>query len=186
MINTLFSEKLAVVNLGAEIFKNDLAAQGVPAVHVDWKPPAGGDVSLMNALDSLKPLEGKIQTANQEAYDRFTNARPVLVDIQTALDFIPGMTPKTILHSGPPMTWESMSGPMRGAVMGALIYEGLAADALTAERLAASGEIAFSPCHEKGGVGPMAGVVSASMPLFILKKQDTWQHGLLHSKRRLR
>ncbi|EGO63454.1 DUF1116 domain-containing protein [Acetonema longum] len=168
-INRLFGKKIETIHMGTEIFKNDLAAQGVPAVHVDWTPPAGGDVRLLKALDSLAPLEAQIQAANQEAYDRFSSAQPMLTDIQTALDFIPGMTKKTILHSGPPIAWEQMSGPMRGAVMGALIYEGLASDAAGAERMAASGEITYCPCHEKGGVGPMAGIVSASMPVFVLK-----------------
>lgn len=168
-INQLFGKKIEAITMGTEIFKNDLAAQGVPAVHVDWTPPAGGDVRLLQALDSLEPWEIQIHAANQEAYNRFSSAQPMLMDIQTALDFIPGMTKKTILHSGPPIAWGEMPGPMRGAVIGALIYEGLAADAAGAERLAASDEITYCPCHEKGGVGPMAGIVSASMPVFVLK-----------------
>ncbi|MBZ4653498.1 MAG: hypothetical protein JG781_837 [Peptococcaceae bacterium] len=168
-INELFGRKINAINLGTELFKNDLTKQGIPVVQVDWTPPAGGDIRLIKALDALKPLEDKINEANQEAFNRYTSAQPMLVDIETALDFIPGMTKKTILHSGPPITWEKMSGPMRGAVMGAIIYEDLAANAEEAERLAASGEITYSPCHERGGVGPMAGIVSASMPVFVIK-----------------
>jgi FdrA protein len=33
---------LAVINVGLEIFARDLAADGVPVLHLDWRPPAGG------------------------------------------------------------------------------------------------------------------------------------------------
>ena len=79
------------------------------------------------------------------------------------------MTPTTILHSGPPVTWERMCGPMKGGVIGGLIYEGLAKDRAEAEALAASGRIAFEPCHAHGAVGPMAGIVTAKMPVWIFE-----------------
>ncbi len=98
-------------------------------------------------------------------------SQPILVDIKQARDTIPGMTKKTILHAGPPIEWEKMCGPVRGAIMGALIYEGWARNPKEAEKLAASGEIKFSPCHHHNAVGPMAGVVSASMYVFVVKNQ---------------
>ena len=106
-----------------------------------------------------------IEQANAKALATLLEARPFWVDIRTAQDVIPGMHKKLILHSGPPVTWERMCGPQRGAVMGALIYEGLAHTPEEAEALAASGEITFDPCHHHQTVGPMAGVVSASMPV---------------------
>lgn len=112
-----------------------------------------------------------INAANQKAVEKVLNAQPVLVDIGIAGEVIPGMTKKTILHAGPPITWEKMTGPMRGAVMGALIYEGLARDIKEAEELAASGEITFDPCHHHNAVGPMAGIVSASMPVFVVQNK---------------
>jgi hypothetical protein len=75
-----------------------------------------------------------------------------------------------LLHAGPPITWERMSGPLRGAIIGALLYEGLASDPTAAEQLAASGEIAFAPCHHYNAVGPMAGVTSASMPVQVIEE----------------
>ncbi|GAI03079.1 unnamed protein product, partial [marine sediment metagenome] len=94
-----------------------------------------------------------------------------LLDIGIAEEVIPGMNKKTILHAGPPIKWEKMSGPLRGAVIGALIYEGLAVDEKEATELAASGEIYYDPCHHHNTVGPMAGVVSASMPVWILQNK---------------
>ncbi|RPH92906.1 DUF1116 domain-containing protein, partial [candidate division KSB1 bacterium] len=89
-----------------------------------------------------------------------------------AMDLIPGMKKNLLLHAGPPITWDRMCGPMRGAVIGALIYEGLANDEESAEHLAASGQIEFSPCHEHNAVGPMAGIISASMPVFIIENTE--------------
>ena len=75
-----------------------------------------------------------------------------------------------LLDAGPPITWERMAGPMRGAIIGALLYEGLAPDHETAERLALSGEIAFEPCYHHYAVGPMAGLISASMPVLVIEE----------------
>ncbi len=69
-----------------------------------------------------------INDANQQVVDRIKQALPVLVGMGIAKDVIPGMHDKMILHAGPPIEWERMCGPTRGAIMGALIYEGLAAD----------------------------------------------------------
>jgi len=112
-----------------------------------------------------------IEKANKEALDRLLKARPMLVGLGKAIDVIPGMKKNMILHAGPPITWDRMCGPQRGAVIGALIYEGLAKDEKQAEELAASGEIEFSPCHHHQAVGPMAGIVSPSMPVYILENE---------------
>lgn len=112
-----------------------------------------------------------IEAANEVAVRRILDSQPVLVGIGRALDVIPGMRPNLILHAGPPIPWDRMCGPLRGAVIGALLYEGLARDEREAEALAASGEIAFDPCHHHGAVGPMAGVISASMPVYIVENR---------------
>src|SRR5262249_43739455 len=98
-------------------------------------------------------------------------AEPVLVDVRPAIDVVPGMTRETVLHAGPPIAWELMSGPLRGAVAGALIYEGMASTKEDAERLAAGGALHFDPCHHHAAVGPMAGVVTASMPVFVVENR---------------
>ncbi|MFP4497577.1 MAG: DUF1116 domain-containing protein [Vulcanimicrobiota bacterium] len=114
-------------------------------------------------------IKTKVKQANDRALEKMINANPVLVDARRAIDVIPGMHRKLILHAGPPVTWENMCGPVRGAVMGALVYEGLADSIEEAEKLAASGEIEFDPCHHHNTVGPMAGVVSASMYVWCVK-----------------
>ncbi|MFZ5351238.1 MAG: DUF1116 domain-containing protein [Bacillota bacterium] len=117
-------------------------------------------------------IEKLIQDANDKVLEIIQNAHPVLLGIGVAGEVVPGMTKKTILHAGPPITWEKMSGPLRGAVIGALIYEGLADNPEAAEKLAASGEIKYDPCHHHSAVGPMAGAVSASMPVWILENKS--------------
>src|SRR5215470_9625482 len=121
------------------------------------------------ALDVLLSDE-RVDRANAEAVQRMMAARPRLVDVRPAREVIRGMDKQLLLHAGPPIAWERMSGPLRGAIIGALLYEGLAADIVEAERLAQSGEIAFAPCHHFDTVGPMAGVVSASMPVQVIEE----------------
>jgi len=112
-----------------------------------------------------------IEKANEKALKRVLNARPVWIDVEKAIDVIPGMKKNLILHAGPAVTWDRMSGSQRGAVMGALMYEGLAKSPEEAEKLAASGEIEFDPCHHHHTVGPMAGIVSASMPVVVVENE---------------
>lgn len=112
-----------------------------------------------------------IQEANAKALAAIQSAQPVIKGIGTCLEVVPGMKKNLILHAGPPITWEKMSGPMRGAVIGGLIYEGMAANQEEAEKLAAGGEIEYSPWHEHDGVGPMAGVSTASMPVWIVENK---------------
>src|SRR2546428_10710029 len=80
------------------------------------------------------------------------------------------------LRAGPPIAWERMSGPMRGAVGGALVYEGLARTIADAERAASRGDVRFSPCHHHGSVGPMAGIITASMPVFVVENRAHGNH----------
>jgi len=112
-----------------------------------------------------------IDQANTEATTRMMEARPVLTGLGLARDVIPGMRDNLILHAGPPISWDRMSGPLKGAIIGALIFEGKAKDAAEAEALATSGEIDFEPCHHHNAVGPMAGVTSSSMAVYIVENQ---------------
>ncbi|MBN2259349.1 MAG: DUF1116 domain-containing protein [Clostridiales bacterium] len=116
-------------------------------------------------------IQEKIQKANEEVMERILSAQPMLVDIGIAKDVIPDMDQHTILHAGPPIEWERMSGPLRGAIIGGLIYEGLASTDEEAIEVAKSGKIKFDSCHHHDSVGPMAGVVTASMPVWIINNE---------------
>ena len=110
-----------------------------------------------------------IEGANAAAVERMTSARPILKSVERARDVVPGMKENLLMHAGPPIQWERMSGPMRGAVIGAILLEGLAKDEASAIGMVASGEIEFDPCHHHRSVGPMAGVTSASMMVYVLE-----------------
>src|SRR6266571_8147929 len=162
----LFSAPLHIINVGADLFADPLASQGAPLIRVTWQPAAGNTDTALSILLG----DERVDRANQEAAQRMITARPRLVDVRPAREAIPGFHKHLLLHAGPPITWERMSGPLRGAVIGALLYERLAPDAAAAETLAASSDIAFAPCHHYNAVGPMAGVVSASMPVQIIEE----------------
>ena len=92
-----------------------------------------------------------IEKANTEATERMMEARPVLVGLGKARDVIPDMRDNLLLHAGPPITWERASGPMRGAITGALIFEGKAKNEAEAQALVESGEIELdAPLHASG------------------------------------
>ena len=120
-------------------------------------------------MNENKYIAQNINEANKIAVERLMSVQPVLIDIDTALNVLPGMTPHTILHSGPPITWGRMCDPMKRAVKGALILEGLAKDDKSAEKLMKSKKITLSPNHYHGTVGPMTGIISASMPVIVTK-----------------
>ncbi len=170
-IKILFDTELKVVNIGLTSFKETLLQNKVTTVQVDWRPPVTVETQWQEVLEQHKE---KMDAANQEVCQRILSSQPILVDLEIALKVIPGMKKNLILHAGPPITWEKMCGPMRGGIIAALKYEGLAKDDAAAEQLAASGEIEYAPCHEHATVGPMAGIVSASMPVFVVKNE---RHG---------
>ncbi|MCH8872425.1 DUF1116 domain-containing protein, partial [candidate division KSB1 bacterium] len=112
-----------------------------------------------------------IDKANQEAIQKMIEARAMLTGLAKAINVIPGMRDNLLLHAGPPITWERASGPMRGAITGALIFEGKAKNETEAKALVESGEIELEPCHHHQAVGPMAGVTSASMSVYIIENE---------------
>jgi hypothetical protein len=116
-------------------------------------------------------LGDRITAANLEAHRRILATEPVLVDVQLARDAIPRLPDRTILHAGPPIGWERMCGPMRGAVAGAIVFEGWAKDLDAATKLAASGEIRFEPNHHYDAVGPMTGMTTRNMAVLVVENR---------------
>ncbi len=169
----LFQQELHVINLGLPSFASDLSSQGASVINPEWSPPASGDEAAIAALSKMitwpDVARARVIAANQEAAARIKKARPMVRAVERALDVIPRMHSKMILHAGPPVSWDRMCGPMRGGVIGGLMLEGLARTADEAASLAASGAIEFSPCHHHHAVGPMAGIVTPSMPVWVLE-----------------
>jgi hypothetical protein len=112
----------------------------------------------------------RIGRANAEALARLAAADPALVDCVPAGDAL-GLGDGIVLHAGPPLGWAAMCGPLRGAVIGALRFEGWATTDAEAERLAASGAVGFEPCHHHAAVGPMTGLITRSMPVLVVENR---------------
>jgi hypothetical protein len=160
----LLSGPPVVVAAGVDVFSEALRAQGAEVHDVDWRPPGFGSPEDIADL----ALDPRRASANRVAVERVLAAGSQLVDVRPAREVI-GLRDRMLLHSGPPLTWETASGPMRGALIGACLFEGWATDVEDAERILAAGEITLDPCHHHRTVGPMAGVTSPSMWMWCLK-----------------
>jgi hypothetical protein len=166
MMIDLFGQELQVLNVGLASFADAISSAGGKVVAIEWEPPARGDREAGRELARLinHPL---VEAANRRAFDAYLSSQPVIEGISVARDEIPGMQRRMILHAGPPVAWDNMCGPMQGAILGAVLFEGWARDPDGAAKLAANGQIAFAPCHHHSAVGPMAGIISPSMPVWI-------------------
>ena len=159
----------AVATSGVDLFADAVGDQAVEVTRVEWRPPmegTGGDLAVV-AADPLR------RDANARAAQAMLDAQAMVVDVAPASQLL-GLEPGQFLHAGPPITWATASGPLRGALMGAAVLEGLVDDPEKAVALFERGEdISLEPCHHRAAVGPMAGVVSPSMWMFVLEDPAT-------------
>jgi hypothetical protein len=164
---TLLDGPPRVVAVGAQMFTDALTAQAVEVTQVEWRPPLG-DVGTELLLARVL-ADPRHAAANARAVDRMLTAGAVLVDVRPASEAL-GLRPGEFLHAGPPIDWERAAGPLRGALIGAMLLEGLASTPEEAEKALAGGDgVSLDPCHHHRTVGPMAGVVSPSMWMFELR-----------------
>jgi hypothetical protein len=157
-----------VISAGLSLLADAAAGQAALVTRVDWQPPMPGtEADLVTVL-----ADPRRAAANRSAVERVLAVRAQLVDVLPARDAL-GLAPGEFLHAGPPISWDAASGPLRGALMGAAVFEGLAADPDAAADLGRRGGFTLAPCHSRHAVGPMAGVVSPSMWMFILADATT-------------
>jgi hypothetical protein len=179
-MSDLLHDKLAVVNVGLEMFVASVERGGAPVVNLDWRPAGDGEPRLAWALAELTgdPADpdapgSRVDAANKTAVERMLAARAVLVDVAVRADEIwPQLWAsgkKTLTHAGAPISWEQMCDPMKGTMIGAMLYEGWAKNADDATARLARGDVAFLPNHDLAAVGPMSGTISPSMPLFVVR-----------------
>lgn len=152
-----------VVTAGVDVLSDALRSQGADVREVEWRPPAFGDPADLAVL----AVDRRRAQANRTAVERVLAAGSQLVDVRPAVEVL-DLPERMLLHAGPPIEWAGASGPMRGALIGACLFEGWASSVEDAERLLAGGEIALDPCHHHRTVGPMAGVTSPSMWMWCL------------------
>ncbi len=160
---------VSVINIGLEGFYNELRALDVPVVHVDWRPPAGGDQRL---IASLVRLSGKTyDRANALTVARMLKSRPVWMDVGRAQDEIPGLMPNQLLHSGPPIDFDDMCDPQQRAVEGAAVFEGWVRNRTQLKEKIRSREITLAPNYTMASIGPMCGVISPSMSVIVTRDE---------------
>jgi hypothetical protein len=170
-MNPLFREEVQVVNVGLPAFADAIRTAGGTAVQVEWTPPGQGDPQVAQELAGLINHPA-VEAANRQSFAAYLSAQPMLEGVGIAAAVVPEIGERTILHAGPPIPWERMCGPMQGAIIGAILYEGWAREADAALALIDRGEVEFAPCHHHGAVGPMAGVISPSMPVWIVVDRE--------------
>src|SRR3954454_18034085 len=178
-MSPLLDREPTVVATGVSLFAEALQAQAVDVRTVDWRPPIGAGHGIEEPLARVL-ADPRRAEANAAAAGRMLAAGARLVDVRPAGEAL-GLERGSFLHAGPPIDWERASGPMRGALQGAMVFEGLATDPDDALRQLETGAgpvgtdkpIQLDPCHHHRAVGPMAGVVSPSMWMLELENPST-------------
>lgn len=158
-----------VLNVGLPVVVEGVPAQDV--LQLDWRPPAFGDPDAARLAVALD--DDVTRAANARAIAAVHAVRPRLVGVRPARDVVPGLgADRLLLHAGPPLEMARMCGPVRGALVGAVLLEGWAGTPDEAQRLLDSGRVAVEPCHHHGAVGPMTGVLAPSMPVLVVQDGD--------------
>ena len=165
----LLASKSKVINIGLKSFGEPIEAHDGKVFQFDWKPVAGGDIELQKILHFLSTPE--IDHANQEVAEKIKNGAPYLLDVVPAKTVIPELKEKVLLHAGPPIKYENMTSPIKGSCIGAILFEGWAQDEEEARKMLEGDEITFIPCHHVNAVGPMGGITSMNMPVFIVENK---------------
>ncbi|EOI6018921.1 acyl-CoA synthetase FdrA [Enterococcus hirae] len=170
----LVTTKPRIINIGLPSFTESILEYKGEAVQFDWRPRASGNKKMIRILDALEEYEEKIQEENHQVTDKMKNAQPFLVDVVPAKSVIPELNDpnhKTLLHAGPPIHWSEMTGPMKGACLGAALFERWAENEEQALKLFEAEEVRFMPCHHVKAVGPMGGITSGNMPVAVVENR---------------
>jgi hypothetical protein len=158
-----------IVNVGADLFADAAAGQAVDVARVDWRPPMPGTEDDLATVAT----DPRRRDANERAVAAVLGVTARLVDVAPAAEVL-GLQRGEFLHAGPPITWDRASGPLRGGLMAGAALEGLVEDPEDAVALFESdGSVSLEPCHHRSTVGPMAGVVTPSMWMFVLEDPAT-------------
>lgn len=165
-------EQPTVANIGVNLFTERLSALDIPTVTRNWSPPLNGNADTYRRLFGLDRNAHKVkdvEAANRRVIDAMRVADPVLVDVVSAKTVLPELRDRLVLHAGPPIPFERMTGPAKGALVGVALYEKWAQNADEAWKMLTEGHIRVDSCHHHQAVGPMAGITTGSMPVFVVK-----------------
>jgi hypothetical protein len=162
-------DEIAVINIGLPLFADAVRDQGRPVQQLDWRIPAGGDADAVAALERLYGEQSEsIDRANAEVLRRLDEGVPMLIDVATAGEVIPGLAERTLLHCGPAIDWDAVCDPLRRSMRAATIAEGWAMDVEQADRTLSDGEVRLAPATDHATVVPMATAMGPSTPVFVV------------------
>lgn len=164
----LLSEKPQVINIGIQGFVAPIESHYGKAIQFAWKPIAGGNMTYAKWIKELNG-SAEVAEANQKVIGRIAAGSPFLKDVVPAYTVIPELKEKVLLHAGPPIVYQDMTGPMQGACVGAILFEKWATTEAEAKQMLENNEITFIPCHHVGAVGPMGGITSANMAVVVVE-----------------
>ncbi|MFM1538397.1 bifunctional FdrA/YlbE family protein [Helcococcus bovis] len=169
-LQKMLVEKPVAINIGLKSFAEVVDKFGAEVVQYDWRPPAGGDLELMKAINFIRNYkEVNVEDENKKTISKVIAAQPVLKDNVLAKDVIKELNDgKVILHAGPPIEYKDMPPTVKGSCIGATLFEKWADNEDDAVKLLESGEIKFIPCHHVNAVGPMGGITTANMPVWVV------------------
>lgn len=169
----MLSEKPKIINIGLKSFAEVAEKFGCETVQYDWRPPAGGKVELIKILNFLRNYEEiDIDKANREVTAKMVASQPIIKDVVLAKTVIKELNEgKVILHAGPPIEYRNMPDPVQGSCVGAVLFEEWAENEADARALLESGQVKFIPCHHVNAVGPMGGITSANMAVFVVENK---------------
>lgn len=170
----LLTTKPRIINVGLQSFNESIVKYGGTSLQFNWRPRANGNKKMIKILDYLEEHREKIELENSKTTEKIKNAQPFLIDVVPAHTVIPELNDnnqKTLLHAGPPIQWGKMTGPMRGACIGAALFEKWAENAEQALALFESNAVRFIPCHHVQAVGPMGGITSGNMPVAVVENR---------------
>ena len=166
-------DEVGVVNVGLTLFADAVRAQGRPVVQVEWRVPADGDPVALRGLRRLSgPLNERVDEANAEVFRRLDTGAPLLSAVRPAGEVVPGLTGRSLRHSGPALDLADACDPLRRSMRAAVVAEGWADDVDAADALLASGEVTLGPANDSGGVVPMAAVVGPTTPVWVVALPD--------------
>jgi len=166
----LLPDDVAVVNVGLGLFAEAVAAQGRPVIGVDWRIPAGGRTDVVAALRRLwGPHAERVADANAEVLRRLDQSSPMLTGIGTAGEVVPGMGDRSLLHCGPPITYDRVCDPLRRSMRAAVVAEGWARDLEQAERTLRTGDVVLEPANLHDTVVPMVTALGPSQPVLVVE-----------------
>lgn len=165
--------EVQIVNVGLPLFADAVRDQGRPVEHVDWRIPAGGDAQAVEALTRLYGrFADRVETANTEVLRRLDTGKPMVTEIRSAHEIVPGLDERTLLHCGPPIDWADMCDPLRRSMRAAVVAEGWADDVDSADGLLAGGDVRLEPANHHAMVVPMASAIGPSMPVYVVDNAE--------------